>query len=165
LKAELFSADFFTSVLIFSLIILMLNMFYVDLQRDVYEYNKRNNMQTRAMNIASLLATTSGEPRVWNSTNVRVVGLNDAGFFNLTKFEELKKINYQKAKIILGSGGFEVYIALKNSTGSILEDGGVQYSFGNPLTNVEQSFVSKRLGLSEVGGENIKTIMEVVIWE
>jgi hypothetical protein len=121
-------------------------------------------MYSKAVNIASLLATTSGYPKYWNNTTVKVIGIYDSGKFNLTKFEELKKINYNSVKTMLGTGPYNIYIVLKNETGNTIEKSGVPYSYGVTIANAEQIVLVKRLGVVSLEGTSIKTIMEVILW-
>lgn len=164
MKAELFSSDFIISILIFLSALVIITFYYQNLQSDVYESNIRNEMYSKAVNIASLLATSSGYPKYWNYTTVKVIGIYDSGKFNLTKFEELKKINYNTAKTMFGTGPYNIYIALKNETGSIIEKSGVPYSYGVTITNAEQVVLVKRLGVVSLEGTSIKTVMEVILW-
>jgi hypothetical protein len=164
LKAELFSTDFFISITIFLSIIIILGVYYENLQTDIFEYNVRNDMQTKAMNIADVLATTSGQPEFWNITNVKVIGLFDSGRFNTTKFEQLKNMNYGIVKSMMGIGSYELYVSLKNESGYIIESGGTTYSFGASLLDVKEAMVIKRLGIAEFNSEVEKVIMEVIVW-
>ena len=163
----MFSSDFMISIILFMSIIITAGVYYQNLQNDVYDSYIRNDMQTKAMNIANLLATTSGDPQFWDNDTVKVIGLYDSGKFNLTKFEELQKIDYYTTKRILGIN-YEFNLTLKNETGNIIQrwDGSkwVNYSFGIPLINVEQAVLVKRLGLVNLEGNVTKTVMEVVIW-
>jgi hypothetical protein len=164
MKAELFSSDFVISILIFLCAIVIINFYYQNLQSDVYESSVRNEMFSKAVNIASLLATTSGYPKYWNNTSVKVIGLYDDGKFNLTKFEELKKINFNTARTMLGTGPYKIYIALKNETDDIIENQGTLYSYGFTPTNAEQTVLVKRLGMVKIEETSIKTTMEVILW-
>jgi len=164
MKAELFSSDFIISILIFLSAMVIITFYYQNLQSDVYESNIRNEMYSKAVNIASLLATTSGYPKYWNNTTVKVIGIYDSGKFNLTKFEELKKINYNSVKTMLGTGPYNIYIVLKNETGNTIEKSGVPYSYGVTIANAEQIVLVKRLGVVSLEGTSIKTIMEVILW-
>jgi hypothetical protein len=164
LKAEIFSWDFVTGIIIFSSIVIMLGIYYTNIYNDISEYETRKDLQMKAISIANLLATSSGEPEFWNSNNVKVIGLYDSGQFNLTKFDEIKKMSYRDVKNILGVGRYEIYIEIQNETGSVLEVNGSNYSFGVPLSNVRNAFSIKRFGLVEVNGEIKKSILKVVLW-
>lgn len=123
-------------------------------------------MYAKAINIGSLLATTSGYPQFWNSTNVQVIGLYDSGKFNLTKFEELKKIDYQTVKTMLGTV-YDFNITLKNATGNIIvkpSNPNFNYSYGIPITNSEQTILVKRLGVVNLEGNSTKVTLEVILW-
>ena len=164
MKAELFSSDFVISILVFLCALVIISFYYQNLQSDVYESSIRNEMFSKATNIASLLATTSGYPKYWNNTSVKVIGLYDEGKFNLTKFEELKKINFNTAKTMLGAGPYKIYIALRNETDDVIENQGISYSYGIAPVNAEQVVLVKRLGIVKIEETSIKTTMEVILW-
>jgi hypothetical protein len=124
-------------------------------------------MYFKAINVASLLATSSGYPQYWNSTTVQVIGLYDSGKFNLTKFEYLiNDTNKQKYRGMLGTGAYNFLINLKNTTGDVIQKHGSSYtySYGYPLVNEEQVVIVKRLGLVSLDGNATKVTMEVVLW-
>ena len=164
MKAELFSSDFVISILVFLCALVIISFYYQNLQSDVYESSIRNEMFSKATNMASLLATTSGYPKYWNNTSVKVIGLYDDGKFNLTKFEELKKINFNTAKTMLGAGPYKIYIALRNETDDVIENQGISYSYGIAPVNAEQVVLVKRLGIVKIEETSIKTTMEVILW-
>jgi hypothetical protein len=170
MKAELFSSDFMISILLFLTVLTIITTYYQNLQSDVYEADIRNDMYSKAINVASLLATTSGYPQYWNSTNVQVIGLYDSGKFNLTKFEELKQIaqiDYQTVKTKLGTGAYNFHISLKDTTGDIIvksSDPIFSYSCGLDATNADQVVLVKRLGVVNLEGNATKVTMEVMLW-
>jgi hypothetical protein len=165
LKAELFSSDFVIGFAIFLIGIGIFGIFYTSIQSDITDYRNRNEIQNKATNIANLLVTSSGEPIGWSSTNVRIIGLRDSGIINLTKFEELKKINYYTVKNLLGVDGYELYIELKNQTGSVLKNGTVTYSFGlEKSESALQAFYVERYGLASLNGNVTKIMIGVVVW-
>jgi hypothetical protein len=121
-------------------------------------------MYSKAINAAELVASTSGYPEFWDHISVRNIGLYDSGKFNLTKFEELKQINYQDAKKMLGVGVYNFLITLKNETGSVIENQSETYLYGASITNAEQVVSIKRLGISVLNSTSMKTILEVSLW-
>jgi len=164
LKAELFSSDFLISILIFFSVLSIIVFYYQNLQSDVYENNVRNDMYLKAINVASLLATSSGYPQYWDASNVEIIGFYDNGKFNLTKFEEFKKIDYQEARKKLGTGVYNFFISLKNTTNQIIEKPGVVYSHGLSASNAEQTVLVKRLGLVNLDDKTVKVTLEVILW-
>ena len=167
MKAELFSSDFIISIFIFLAAFLIITIYYENLQSDVYENSNRNDMMSKAIKVASLLAESSGYPQFWNSTDVQVIGLYDSGKFNLTKLEYLiNDTNYQTAKTMLGTGVYNFFISLKNTTGDIIEkpSSNYDYSYGMPVTNSEQTVLVKRLGVVNLGGNSTKVTLEVILW-
>jgi hypothetical protein len=169
MKAELFSSDFLISFFVFLTAFIIIVSYYQNLQNDTSEVNQRNEMYSKAINIASLLATTSGQPRYWNATSVNVIGLYDSGEFNLTKFEYLNSTNYNKAKVMLGTGAYEFLLALKyNNTEITVQNpaNGHYYSYGSDLStkNPDQVVVVKRIGLVNISGGLKKVTLEVILW-
>jgi len=167
MRAELFSSDFLISFFVFLSALIIITAYYQNLQTDTYETNIRNDMYSKAINIASLLATTSGQPKYWDNDTVQVLGLYDSGKFNLTKFEYLKNISYPKAKTMLGAGVYNFNISLVNVSGNIIEKitPYVSYSCGTSFDSAEQVVLVKRLGVVDLEGNATKVTMEVILWE
>ncbi len=165
MKAELFSSDFIIGLTVFLIAIGIFGIYYASIQGDIAGYAIRNEIQNKANNIANLLVTGPGEPQCWNYTDVKVIGLYDSGTINLTKFEELKKINYNVVKTLLGVDGYELYIELKNNTGDVLKNSSTIYEFGiEPNENTMQAFYVERYGLTALNERVIKTLIGVVVW-
>ena len=167
MRAELFSSDFIISFFIFLSAFIIIAAYYQNLQTDITEASVRNDMYSRAINIASLLATTSGYPKYWDSNTVEVIGLYDSGKFNLTKFEELKNVSYSNATKMLGSSYYRLNISLINVTGNIIQkpnDPTFFYTYGTSLSNAEQIVLVKRLGVANLEDNVTKIIMEVILW-
>jgi len=176
MKAELFSTDFLISFFVFLSAFIIIAAYYQNLQTDVSETNIRNYMYSKAISIASLLATTSGYPKYWDNNTVEVIGLYDSGKFNLTKFEELKNIPYQDIRTKLGTGVYNINITLVNASGSILQkpnDQSYFYALNDtaniPMLNAEQLVIVKRLGVVKLWGNEVanatKVTLEVILWE
>lgn len=168
MRAELFSSDFIISFFIFLSAMLIVNAYYRNFQTEIAETSMRNDMYSKAISIASLLATTSGQPQYWDHGNVRVLGLYDSGKFNLTKFEELKNIPYRNATFKLGSGYYNLNITLtENNTEKILQNSSnpaYSYTYGTSLDSAEQIIIVKRLGVVSLGGNTRKVTLEVILW-
>jgi len=170
LKAELFSSDFMISILLFFTVLIIIAVYYQNLQSDIYEANNRNDMYAKTINVASLLAESSGYPQFWNSTNVQVLGLYDSGKFNLTKFEYLinkTNLDYQTVKTMLGTGAYDFFISLRNVSGSIIvkpSNPNFNYSCGLYPSNPEQTLLVKRLGVVNLEGNSTKVTLEVILW-
>lgn len=106
--------------------------------------------------------TSTGDPEYWNSNNVKVLGFFNSGMINLTKFAQLKNIEYYTAKKIMGVGGYEIYIEITNETGSIING---TYWYGiKENENANQIFYVKRLGLIDFNGNVTKAILNVGVW-
>jgi hypothetical protein len=164
LKAEVFSSDFIVGLSVFLIAISIFGIYYTNIQNDIVDYKIRNDMQTKADSVANLLATNSGDPEFWNSNSVKIIGLQDSNIINLTKFEELKKIDYFVAKRMLGVGGYEFYIELKNETGYTLRNGSSVFSYGKEMTEDSLNvFYTERYGLTRLNNVT-KVILGVAIW-
>lgn len=165
MKAEIFSSDFIIGVTIFLVAVSIFGIYYANIQTDISDYKTRNEIQTKANNIANLLVTSTGEPRNWDHTNVKVIGLYSDGLINLTKFREFKEIEYYTAKKMLGVGGYEFYIELKNKTGYTLKNDSLVYEYGiEKSENALQAFYTERYGITDLNGNITKTIIGVVVW-
>jgi hypothetical protein len=161
-----FSSDFIIGITVFIIALGMYAVYYDNLQNDVVGYNIRNEMQTKTDTVANLLATSGGTPTDWNSANVKVIGLRDSEMINLTKFEELKKMDYMQVKNMLGLGSYNLFIVLKNTTGSTIANGSTTYDFGlQNNAGSTQVFYVERYALSRLNNTLIKTVMGVVIWQ
>ena len=165
MRAEVFSSDFTIGIAVFIIALGIYSVYYENLQSDVSSYNLRNEMQTKADSIANLLSTSSGVPSDWDHNTVEILGLKDSNSINLTKFEELKKMNYNVVRSMLGVGGYNLYIELKNVSGYTITNGTDSYFFGSPLDNPSQVFYVERYALSRLNNTLIKTVMGVVIWQ
>jgi hypothetical protein len=166
LKAEVFSSDFIIGVTVFIIALGIYGLYYDNLQNDVVGYNIRNEMQMKTDTIANLMATSSGTPTDWNSANVKVIGLRDSEMINLTKFEELRKMDYTTVRKMLGLGSYNLFIVLNNVTGSTITNGNTTYSFGvqNDASS-SQVFYVERYALARLNNTVIKTVMGVVVWQ
>jgi hypothetical protein len=166
LKAEVFSSDFMVGITVFIIALGVYGIYYDNLQNDVVGYNIRNEMQTKTDTVANLLATSSGMPTGWNSTSVKVIGLRDSEMINLTKFEELKKMDYTTVRNMLGLGSYNLFIVLKNVTGITIRNGSTTYDFGvQNNDNSLQVFYTERYALARLNNTLIKTVMGVVVWQ
>ncbi|MBN2203226.1 MAG: hypothetical protein JW700_03520 [Candidatus Aenigmarchaeota archaeon] len=165
MKAELFSTDFLISIVLFMSVFMILVFYYNEMQDDIYKNYQLNDMQRKAISISDLLATSSGNPKFWDETNVDVIGLLDSGRFNLTKFLELKKLSHQDVKTMLGAGVYNLNISLTNETGHVIQIGSDFYTFGTPLFDVKNAALIKRFGIADVETQNKKVILEVVLWD
>jgi hypothetical protein len=173
MRAELFSSDFIISFFIFISVMIIITAYFQNLEADVYETNQRNDMYYRAINIGSLLATSSGYPDNWNSSDVQIIGLYDSGKFNLTKMEYLiNDTDYQSAKNMLGTGVYNFLITMKNSSGYTIKKPGTNYEYyyGKQFDqdgdddDPDQIALVKRFGMVDLGGTPTKVTMEVILW-
>ena len=161
MKAELFSSDFVMALFLFLIAIVIFEIFYSNLYSEINDYKIRNDLQAKVNSVADVLITSSGDPLYWDNNTVKIIGLFDSGLINLTKFEELKKIEYYTAKRMMGVRNYEIYIELKNKTGDVINN----YKYGNKEDeSANQVFYVKRLGLIDLNGNVTKAILYVGVW-
>ena len=161
MKAELFSSDFVIGLFLFLIGIVIFEVFYYNLHTDINDYKVRDDLQSKVNSVADVLVTSTGSPEYWDNNTVKVIGLFNSGLINLTKFEELQKIEYYRAKRIMGIGGYDVYIEIRNETEDIIDG----YSYGiKEGEDAEQVFYVKRLGLIDFNGNVTKVILNVGVW-
>ena len=164
MRAELFSTDFIVSIILFLSIVVIVGFYYGNLQNDIYQQYVRDDMYRKAINAADLLVVSSGSPKYWDATNVEVIGLNDEGKINLTKFSELKNLDHQTVRQMMGTGIYNLNISLKDETGNFIKEDDIVYTFGLPLTNAKNIISIKRLAIADLETENKKVIVEVILW-
>jgi hypothetical protein len=161
LKAEVFSTDFVAGLTIFLMAIVIFESFYGNLESEIGNYKTRNDAQIMANRVADVLSTSPGYPQNWNSSNVKVIGLYDSGRFSLERFDQLKNINYNVAKTMMGLGFYNIYLEVTNSTGSMIGS----YTYGSKEDeNASQVFYVRRLGLVYFNGNITKAILNVGVW-
>ena len=157
----MFSTDFVVGLTIFLMAIVVFESFYSNIDSGINNYKVRNDLQTKANSVADILATSPGYPNNWSNVTVKVIGLYDSGFLSLEKFSQLMKVEYYAAKSEMGVGGYEIYLEVTNSTGSVLGN----YKYGHPVSeNASQVFFVKRLGLANFNGNVTKVILNVGVW-
>ena len=161
MKAEIFSSDFAMGLFLFLIGIITFELFYSNFHAEINDYSIRDDIQAKVNSIADTLLTSAGYPKYWDNNSVRVIGLFNSGLINLTKFEELQKIEYYTAKRKMGVGGYEIYIELKNRTEDVINS----YTYGiKEDESAEQVFYVKRLGLIDLNGNITKAILNVGVW-
>jgi len=161
LKAEIFSSDFVTGLSIFLIGMIIFEVFYGNLHAEISDYKIRDDIQAKVNSIADVLVSSTGYPEYWNNDTVKVIGFFNSGLINLTKFEELQEIEYYTAKRMMGVGGYEIYIELKNKTGDVING----YTYGiKEGESANQVFYVKRLGLVDFNGNITKTILNLGVW-
>jgi len=161
LKAEVFSSDFVMGLAIFLIGMVMFEVFYGNLHSEINDYKIRDDIQAKVNSIADTLVTSTGYPEYWDNNTVKVIGLFSDGLINLTKFEELQKIEYYTAKRIMGVGGYEIYIEIRNKTEDVING----YTYGiKEGENANQVFYVKRLGLVDFNGNITKAILNIGVW-
>ncbi|NIO44692.1 MAG: hypothetical protein GTN36_04025 [Candidatus Aenigmarchaeota archaeon] len=161
MKAEIFSSDFVLGLSLFLIGLVIFEVFYGSLHAEINDYKIRDDIQAKVNSIADVLVTSTGFPEYWNNDSVKVIGFFSDGLINLTKFEELQKIEYYTAKRIMGVGGYEIYIDIRNKTDDIIDG----YSYGiEEDESSSQVFYVKRLCLVDFNGNTTKAILNVGVW-
>ncbi len=149
------------ALFIFLIVMAISELFFSNLNAEINDYKTREDIQAKVNSIADVLLTSTGYPEYWNNDTVEIIGFFNSGLINLTKFDELKEIEYYTAKRIMGVGRYEIYIEIKNETGYLIND----YKYGKKEDeNSNQVFYVKRLGLVNFSGNTTKAILDVGVW-
>ena len=121
LKGQALSFDFLVSAAIFILILTILLTQVGNSAKELSEIREKNELIKEAYKLSEIFFN-KGYPENWNSTNVKIIGLQKDNRIDWNKLKSLEKIGYQKSLILLG---------LKNDYNiTIFNDTTPIYSFG-----------------------------------
>lgn len=114
MKAQVWTADFIISVIIFfTMVVLMIFSWNYTNQQNTYQ-QYFNDIENNALSVSDALIRVPGIPEDWNETNVISLGLassdNVLGRTKITRFINLAN---DKTKNLLGIGNFEFYFELR----------------------------------------------------
>lgn len=125
-KGQVLSPDFILSIFIFTAILfLSYTIWNITYEKSVRFY-KTEEMQRKAFYISNTLINTPGIPENWNTTDVRMIGLKNAGDDTLDteKLISFKLLSYSESKSALGTGSYGYNINITDSVNNPLKIGG-----------------------------------------
>lgn len=130
MKAQIWSADFILSAVIFFVALVMIIFAWNTTSEQISAQSVTADIENMALFISDSLIRTSGLPADWNSTNVQVIGLvSEENVLNNTKVNRFINLSYETSKNLLGTGGHEFYFRLNHLNDSI-----VQNEYGQNIT-------------------------------
>lgn len=120
-KAQVWSLDFITSVVIFLVVLIPLFFIwnYVNIQNQ--QQILFDEVETLTLSISDSLIRTEGFPKGWNNTSVNIIGLSlEENTLNTTKvsyFLTMGNNEYNRTRTIL-TGGYDFFFNLTDINGS-----------------------------------------------
>ena len=132
-KGQIFSFDFLIACSIFILILAVLigHIGYNTIQLN--ELKEKHEL-TRTGYKLSEIFFMEGYPKDWNSSNVKIIGLQTNNRIDWNKLKELENFGYQKSLILLGLN-YDYNLTIGN------------YSFGKNPENASSAFRINRVGI------------------
>jgi len=128
MRGQFFSVDFVLSSVIFIGVLLLLFPMWNEVNTQIADAEAKKDMQIAAFSAAELLVKSTGSPPDWAPDNVSALGLaNSPRVINLTKFEYLRQIDYDSAKVFLGIGFYNFSVNVSDEFG-FLATGGIARS-------------------------------------
>lgn len=94
-KAQVWTIDFIAGLLLFLFVLVV----GIKLATNITPESGFSELYEDTVHFSETLLT-KGHPDDWNSTNVIIPGIADYNRINITKLEELNKINYDRTKTL-----------------------------------------------------------------
>jgi len=120
-KAQVWSLDFITSVVLFTLVIAMFFFAWTYVNTQSEQQRFFNDIEKAALSVSDALVRTKGMPEFWNPDNVKIIGLAaDENVLNSTKvgyFFEMGNADYNRTKVLL-VGTYDFFFEIKDLNGT-----------------------------------------------
>ena len=150
MKAQIWSIDMIVSVAIVMIAFMVLLNAWSEANNEVIQNQKLESLLQRVILISNILTRTPGLPSDWNATNVKSIGLSSReGVLSESKVLELKSLNYDTSKFLMGIKTEEFYITITDINGTILTIQGMNATAGIAPTNPKTTIPIGRLILLE----------------
>lgn len=131
-KAQTISMDFYTSLIIFIMILGLSISLWDDSIKDVSWSIQVQEMNNYANKIADSLIRSQGYPLDWTNETVDVLGLVEKShILNHEKALEMKNISSGKMAGLFGYAPYKLYIQVNNISDMPVLIGGVNVTWGN----------------------------------
>ena len=138
LNGQAFSFDFLVACTIFLFVITLLLIQVGYNTKELNEVREKNELTGEAFRLSDIFFD-EGYPKDWNSTNVKVIGMETNNRVDWQKLKNLEDLGYQKSLILLG---------LKNDYNiTIFENISPVYSFGKNIENTSSIIKVDRVGI------------------
>ncbi len=130
-KGQIFSFDFLIACSIFILILAILinHIGYNTMQLN--ELKEKYELTQSGYKLSEIFFM-EGYPKDWNSSNVKIIGLQTNNRIDWNKLKELKNLGYQKSLILFGLK-YDYNITIGN------------YTFGKNPENASSAFIVNRV--------------------
>jgi hypothetical protein len=116
--------DLIVSMIVFLAMLLIVSNVIASTQSRLREDRESLLLRQIVSQISDQLILTQGIPAEWNNESVRQIGLaNSPRAVNETKLVELKKVEYDKAKELMGIGRYELFLQFSDERGFVLTSG------------------------------------------
>ncbi len=124
MKAQIMTADFVTSLIVFAGVLIFIGVLWAGVTTDLTNRKTFDIMTMQSLYSSELLVKGLGNPENWTANNVQVLGLAESGNVldpnKVDQFENLTFSNYFKAKSLLGLTS-DFYFEIDNAkTGSVI---------------------------------------------
>jgi hypothetical protein len=151
--------DFTVSIIIFIfLIFTMIPVFgYINFQVEASE-NARQ-MQSYAMRLSDSLMG-EGYPKSWNESSVVSLGLLSDKSLNETKTLTMIGMDYNTVSNLLSTGGYNFYISISGTNGSVMNVGGKNLSYGMNIENPSNVVKVRRITTMD----RSIALMDIFVW-
>ncbi len=111
-KAQTISGDFIISMVIFLIVLSLVIPTFDRIAIQIKAEDDRREIETFSVFATDVMLKTAGYPQDWNETTVGSIGLSDvSGRINLTKIKSFMRMDYRRAKDLLGLGELDVNIS------------------------------------------------------
>ena len=132
-KGQIFSFDFLIACSIFILILAVL-VSHIGYNAIQLKELKEKHELTKSGYKLSEIFFMEGYPKDWNSSNVKIIGLQTDNRIDWNKLKELENFGYQKSLILLGLN-YDYNLTIGN------------YTFGKNPENASSAFRINRVGI------------------
>ncbi len=138
LKGQALSFDFLLATTISIFVVSLLLIQIGNNAKELDELREKNELNKDAYKLSEIFFN-KGYPENWNSTNVKIIGVESNNRIDWNKLKSLEKIGYQKSLILLG---------LKNDYNiTIFNDTTPIYSFGKNTENASSIMKVDRISI------------------
>jgi hypothetical protein len=160
-KAQVWSLDLVVSAFVFIgvLVALLFAWSYVNDESRLQATLRR--MEAKSLDMSESLAMTPGNPGGWSPADVEVIGLaQGAGILNSTKVLYFAGMDYEQARLRLGTGLYDFYFRVRDGDNQTLQVDGTPAEAGSYPGDAALVVPTERY----VVLDGVPAVMEFVLW-
>lgn len=125
-KAQIWSADFSVSIVIFFLVMMFVIFAWSYLGFQNQQRMSFNQIENTALIVSDSLVRTAGEPESWNESSVETIGLaSEENILDPGKVDSFINMGYDETLSVLGTGG-NFYFELRDISNNLIQNSGGQ---------------------------------------